>query len=375
MPAGKLIKISIFFVAVFVLAAFIFYQQKKSGEKNAAAPDIPELAQILGTKVQEERLLATRHLVERIGVEQALEILQHSSLPNTGEGHLAVHQIGFHAYKTYGVDAILHCKDYFLSACYHGAIIEAATDQGTDVIKKMTDRCRGFGPRFFQCVHAAGHAINAIWNYDLPSALKTCDDLYDGDNQYPDTLTSCHNGAFMENLFGVHDWGTGQEQKRDWLSSDPYFPCDAMGEKYQKGCWLNQAARIYQMYNLDIQKTANLCDAIGNTQYTDWCLDNLYRQIHPLTESNLTKVTQLCGQLGPQKQQNCIMVNAISYYSVGDKKLGIETCNLLSEPAANFCFIPIINYLAIDNLTPDEKRRLCAEVKGPNAQNCFQRIS
>ena len=93
------------------------------------AEEILEMQEILGPD-KEKRLTATRKLVERVDVEKALEILEHSTLPHTGEGHLAVHQIGFYAYKKYGTDSILKCKDYFLYACYHGAIIEAASDQG-----------------------------------------------------------------------------------------------------------------------------------------------------------------------------------------------------------------------------------------------------
>src|SRR3989338_9161402 len=146
-------------VGLIVAAAigFAFYLRPKPApppQVAAVTDKIGELKEILGPD-QTTRLLATRKLVERVGVEAALEILKNSGLPYTGEGHLAVHQIGFHAYKVYGKDAVLHCKDYFLSACYHGAIIEAASGEGIDVIKEMTDRCRSFAPRFFQCVHAA----------------------------------------------------------------------------------------------------------------------------------------------------------------------------------------------------------------------------
>src|SRR3989338_5954431 len=112
--------------------------------------EIPELAEILGPD-QETRLKAGRKLVERVGVEDALEILEHSDLPHTGEGHLVVHQIGFFAYQKYGLDAILHCKDYFLQACYHGAIIEAASAGGFDIVAKMADRCKPSPVRYFQC--------------------------------------------------------------------------------------------------------------------------------------------------------------------------------------------------------------------------------
>lgn len=380
---GKLKIQLVLFAAAFLIATGLIWagmtaKQKQVGQDNvkvqaATTQDVPELKDIL-SQDQTTRLKATRALAERVGVEEALEIVKNSGLPYTGEGHLAVHQIGFYAYTKYGKDAVLHCKDYFLSACYHGAIIEAASDEGTKVIKEMTDRCRSFAPRFFQCVHAAGHSINAIWNYDLPNALKTCDELYEEDTQFPDTLTSCHNGAFMENLFGVHDWGTDKNPKRDWLSEDPYFPCNAFGEKYQKGCWLNQAARIYQMNKLDLTKTAQLCEQTGNTEYTRLCIDNLARQIHPLTESSTEKVWQLCSQIGRHNLETCIMVNAISYYSVGDRPKGIDVCNTLAEAIRSQCLVPIINYLLTDNITKDEKSKLCQRISGNDQQSCLQRL-
>ena len=336
---------------------------------------VPELKDILSDD-QTKRLLATRKLAERVGVEQALEILEHSALPHTGEGHLAIHQIGFYAYQTYGVDAILKCKDYFLFACYHGAIIEAASNQGFPEIVKMTDRCKIYSARYFQCVHAAGHAIMAMWNYDLPEALKTCDELYEKETQFPDALSSCHNGAFMENLFGVHDWGKeNTKPKRDWLSNDPYFPCNAFGEKYQKGCWLNQAARIYQMNQGDIVKTATLCEHIGNSQYTAWCFDNIARQIHPLTNGDINKVFPLCEMLGGYWRENCISVNAGSYYSVGDRQAGIAICNRIIPPAKSACFQNITGQLAAEPLSSLEKERLCKLMQGEFSQMCLSQIT
>lgn len=371
---------------VFIIGLLIFYvfsqnlaqnlnKEKQVPSVKAEKTEVPELEGILSTD-QTTRLKAARALAERVGVEEALEIVKDSGLPYTGEGHLAVHQIGFVAYEKYGKDAILHCKDYFLSACYHGAIIEAASDSGFGIIKEMADRCRSFSPRFFQCVHASGHAIDAIWNYDLKSALGTCDELFEKDREFNDTLTSCHNGAFMENLFGVHDWETGKTPKRDWLKDDDYFfPCNTFSEKYQKGCWLNQGARIYQMLKGDLTKSAQICDSVQNDNYREWCFDNLARQIHPLTESKIDKVWGLCNLLGTNRLEGCVIVNAISYYSVGDRELGVDVCNTLADYARGLCFEPIISYIAIDNLDKNQKQALCQRILGNGSQNCFQRIS
>ena len=348
----------------------------KNLKKNILSQDqnVPEMKDILGSD-QTARLKAARKLVERVGVERALEILEHSALPHTGEGHLVVHQIGFYAYKKYGTDAILKCKDYFLYACYHGAIIEAASDQGLGGITKMTDKCKASPVRYFQCVHAAGHAIMAMWDYDLPKALKTCDDLYEKETQFPEALSSCHNGAFMENLFGVHDWGKGKVIKRDWLSDDPYFPCNAFEEKYQKGCWLNQAARIYQMNNGDVAKTATLCQEIGNDQYTAWCMDNLARQIHPLTNGDPARAFQLCQQEGQDWYDNCLVVNAGSFYSVGGRDEAIFICQNVPPDLKTECYQKLIGQIASDPIEKTAKQGLCQKIEPPFNNECFNQIS
>lgn len=356
-----------------------FDSKKILGDKTPAADvktkDAPELKDILNSKDQDVRLKAARKLVERVDVDKALEILEHSTLPHTGEGHLVVHQIGFYAYQKYGADSILKCKDYFLYACYHGAIIEAASGEGFSAISKMTDRCKASPVRYFQCVHAAGHAVLAMWEYDLPKALETCDNLYEKETDFPEALTSCHNGAFMENLFGVHDWGTNKEIKREWLSEDPYFPCNYFSEKYQKGCWLNQAARIYQMSSGDIVKTSQLCQEAGSPQYTEWCMDNVARQIHPLTLGNPAMAFQLCQQVGPDWYNKCVLVNAGSFYSVGGRSEAISICSQVPLDLKPECYQGLISQIVSDPIKKDEKEKICNKLEQPFSSTCLSSLT
>lgn len=66
---------------------------KNQQQKTAVSSykDHPEMKDILNPADQTKRLKAARKFVERVGVEDALEILEHSPLPHTGEGHLVVH--------------------------------------------------------------------------------------------------------------------------------------------------------------------------------------------------------------------------------------------------------------------------------------------
>ncbi|EKD65696.1 MAG: hypothetical protein ACD_50C00012G0001, partial [uncultured bacterium] len=255
-----------------------------------------------------------------------------------------------------------------------GAIIEAATDQGIEAIAKMTDKCKDYSSRYFQCAHAAGHAILAMWEYDLPKALTTCDEIFTKEANFPDALSSCHNGAFMENLFGVHDWGTENTPKRNWLSDDPYFPCNAFGEEYQKGCWLNQAARIYQMNQGDIVKTAQICQEIGDDQKTAWCMDNLARQIHPMTAGDISKVFSFCNQLGEKWLNNCISVNAGSYFSVGDPPAAIKICQKISPNGKTECYQNILGQITGSIQNKVSKLELCSSLEEPYRTDCLSKI-
>lgn len=348
--------------------------EKNTATKSVEKDEVPELKDILQSKDQDTRLKAGRKLVERVDVEKALDILEHSSLPHTGEGHLVVHQVGFYAYKKYGIKSILKCKDYFLYACYHGAIIEAASNEGFEAITKMTDQCKEFSARYFQCVHAAGHSILAMWNYDLPKALQTCDELYEKETKFPEALTSCHNGAFMENLFGVHDWGTNKEPVREWISDDPYFPCNHFEEKYQKGCWLNQAARIYQMNKGDIAVTTKACEEIGNEEYTNWCIDNVARQIHPLTNGDPTKAFQLCQQVGERWYDTCVLVNAGSFYSVGGRSEAVFICSQVPPTVKTECFQRLFGQISSDPIDRNEKEKICKKIEQPFQNQCLSAI-
>ena len=343
---------------------------------NTSNKDVPELSAILNSQDQNGQLKATRALAERVGPEQTLEILKTSGLPFTGEGHFAVHQVGYVAYEKYGVDALLHCRDYFLYACYHGAMIEAANkEDGFPTIAAMADKCRGTQPRFVQCVHAAGHGILAIWNYEVPDALKTCDKLFEGEKQYEGSLTYCHSGVFMENIFGVHDWGHDKPSpNRKWLSDqDIYFPCDKFSEKYQEGCWQNQATRIYQMVGGDVAKTAKACNAADN-KYKAVCFDNLARQIHPMTSGEVQKVYSMCAIVGDDWKDTCVTVNAGSYFSVGDGPTAIRVCNGASEGAREGCFATVVGYTVSGEFSLQEKKSLCNLMEQTYAQNCLKSL-
>ncbi len=366
----------LFTIFVFIaLVNLLAITLKGDRSKSFLEPNkVPEISLILNSNNQDFKQKEARALAERLGPDKALELLNNSGIPFTGEGHIIIHEIGYVAYHKWGKEALLHCKDYFLYACYHGAIIEAAASSGGGIsyIKEMTDRCRDAWGKFVQCVHAVGHGLMALWDYDLPKSLSDCDRLFERETQYKDALIHCHDGVFMENIFGIHGLGVRTASQRKWLSeTDIYFPCDAVSEKYQQGCWFNQASRIYEMKGENIKATAAACEGLESAVYKGWCFNNLARQISPLGKNNIDKVFALCNEVGDSWAANCEIVSATSYFSQGGRDLAIQICYRLAGAYQDECFKQIIPMIGVDTVISKSEKEAMCKVMGKFTNNCL----
>jgi hypothetical protein len=339
---------------------------------NAASPEIARIKGLAGdTKAQSAEL---KKLLERVGPDQAQEEMLHSGLPFTGETHLLIHTVGEYIYDKYGPSGVSYCRDYFLSACYHAVIIDTLADFGLAGVATAMDNCLTAGPGVFpQCAHGAGHGFVAWHDYDLIKGAEMCDELGSkvellsgSAAQFP--YFNCYDGVFMENIWGVHG---GRPSEKRWVKEgDLNYPCNdpRIPEKYLTGCWSNQATLIYQYFHGDLAKTAQTCDQVANMTYRNTCYDNLFRQIHPLTEGKTERVRELClNATGIERQNECVLTNMVSYWSVGDHELPFVICDETMGGVKSQCFerlISMINYYYAHS--PGELRRYCDKISDTN---------
>lgn len=322
-------------IIAFVVSVFSLLQYNSSG----ADLEIRKIKSFSTTSEQSEELLK---LLNRVGPVVAQEEMFQSGLPFTGETHLLIHTIGNYIYDKYGIEGLSLCRDYFLSACYHGFIINTLGDHGVTGVAKAIEKCNkaGGGVVSSQCAHAAGHGFVAWQDYDLLKALEMCDDL---GKQVEGAGVSfgyfnCYDGVFMENVWGVHD---GAPSEKRWVNqNDVYYPCNdpRIPEKYLEGCWADQATLIYQHFKGDLRKTAQICDGLENDGYKEMCFNNLSRQIHPLTQGSIDKVFTLCKTTGENWYDYCILTNMSAYWSVGDHQIPKKICQRLTGSAKAECF-------------------------------------
>lgn len=327
-----------------------------------------EIAKIKGLTTLDEQVRWYEELIARVGPEDAQEQLYRSGLPFTGQTHLLNHAVGDVLYEQYGAAGLPKCKEYFLASCYHGFILQAIAAGGMEEVKKVMATCEQEGrPVHVQCAHAVGHGFLTSVGYRyLLEGLKLCDEASQKIPDFP--LYNCHDGVFMENIWGVHE---GERSPDAWLKSDDVvYPCNEprIPEHYLKACWSNQPAYIYQQTG-DLKTVGEICLTIANAINQETCFNGLARQIHPLAAGGVDKTFQLCGLMPAAWRNYCVVTNAVSGFSVGDREVPYELCQGIASSAKPHCYGELFGSMKVYAKTEFERREFCGQILEPQWQN------
>lgn len=357
----------ILFFSVFVFTVVFFdTRDYLSGKRNKVPQSLPEeIVQIKNTTINSEKVETYTKLIERVGVVEAQEILFKSGLPFDGETHLLNHVAGDYIYSKYGYSGLKYCKDYFLSSCYHGFLLNVIAEGGMPLVAKTFDECFLAGPTtYYQCAHGIGHGFLANAGYkNVDKALKTCDEAEKKIKNFP--VYNCYDGVFMENIWAVHD---GKPSPDRWVKeNDIFYPCndERLDKKYILACWSNQPSLVYQQFKGDIKRVAyELCNNVKDTEFQRMCFDGLARQIHPLTGGEVAETIRYCRMM-PSIQWNnfCVSTNAGSSYSVGDRSLPFEICLEAREDGKKQCFDHLIGVIKVYSEKGENSKLICDKIK------------
>lgn len=331
----------------------------------------PEIKTILESDAIPVQTKAYRDLLERVGLEQGQTMLYTSGLPFTGQTHLINHTAGDYAYEKYGTEGIAHCKNYFLGSCYHSAIINTIANEGIAALDETMRECRAAGGASLaaQCAHGIGHGLLAWFGYKkLPKALGACDAFDSRNEQFP--LFNCHDGVFMENLWGMHEGGSPSPER--WIKeNDLTYPCSdsRIRSRWQRGCWSNQPAAIYQITEGDLSAAADVCNKRKTQILKEICFDGLSRQIHPIADGEVQKTLDMCRSIMPSGWKNeCVISIIRADISSGGRDMAYALCAQIDNAAQDRCYRVLINlaqvYLknpstACDKIEHADRARQC----------------
>lgn len=290
-----------------------------------------EIFRIKHTKSLKDQERLYIQLMDRVGPEQAQEMLQHSGIPYTGSAHLLNHTSGYYIWRKFGPSGIIKCKDYFSASCYHGFFISGLGNRKLENIDAMMRGCkRESKASNLQCSHALGHGVLAYQGYaNLLEALSMCDDISKRIKDF--AVSFCYSGVFMENMLGLHE---GRSSPDRWIkASDPLYPCNdpRIAERYIAECWYYQAQQMSKVFK-DDNKVAEVCNELRNPKSESNCFDGLFREFNTATKSDIKRKFELCDQMPEEWKSKCISTQASALLQQGDHETPLRICAYIKDP-------------------------------------------
>ncbi len=349
--------------AILCSMVFLILARTSAGDRNSTADTAgSEIIKIKNSSDLAEQIKTYNELIKNVGPETAQELLYKSGLPFNGQTHLLNHTVGQYLYKEYGDAGLTKCKDYFLSSCAHGFIIDTIASGGIDEVAKVLNDCQQVNQTTFnQCTHATGHGLLAYEGYaNLTKALALCDNINDTMITLP--IFACYDGVFMENIWGLHEGGPSNNR---WVKQgDNNYPCDdnRIADKYLKACWANQPALVYQQ-NQNIGEISDVCNKVYNSTNQQACFNGLARQINGLAAGNADNIFNMCQDISKNWNDYCLVTNVDSAFNVGDRELPYQICAKIENSSKTECYQTLVSLI---KNTPDvAKEAECKKIDDP----------
>jgi hypothetical protein len=307
-------------------------------------------------------------------------------------GHDYAHMIGISTFKASGdfPTSFKSCTEILQSGCYHGVIQTYLMSFPAVGAPEVQAACREWsspdGDRWlrFQCVHGMGHGLTMFYDHDLPRALKGCDLLAEEWDQ-----KSCYGGAFMENIVFATDpsmanmvmgkddakmdmpmdaHGASAAKYKMIDRADPFFPCSALGDRYQADCWQMQPAVMLYEFDGDWTKTFAACDK-APVAWRPECYQGLGTSISGGTIQDHDDAIRLCSRGGARYQPWCYEGVVKNFIDVTAKSAdGISFCKVVPGLANRLkCYQSVGEEIAVLRNSLDERAPLCDVITGDAA--------
>lgn len=265
------------------------------------------------------------------------------------DGHHVVHHIGHETAMVFGpsADALALCPDSYNYGCMHGFFQHALgmrgiTDRAAAEICQDMQKPSVSLKTVQSCYHGFGHGVMVSSDYDLGQALGRCDKL-----EAPVFQQDCWQGVFMENVDSAID---GQWQQHGFSREDPLAPCDAVDEKYQTQCFVNQSAWMMKVLHNDIALGARACSKAPAAEVAP-CLESVgLLTTNPAWQGRLLPAGRgkpalledawtLCKQFPDANVGDCVVaaLDNLLNSGVADAKAGQAFCEIVDGAYRTRC--------------------------------------
>ncbi|MBI4080366.1 MAG: hypothetical protein HY430_01195, partial [Candidatus Levybacteria bacterium] len=263
------------------------------------------------------------------------------------------------------------CDSTCHGGCYHGTLEaylkQKTNDTGFNLASEFAKVCGKAQDyqkpiELNECLHGMGHAAMFVTNMELKQSLKLCDTI--SNQQYKER---CYTGVFMENSSS----STSFDHVSIYIKKDdPFYPCNALSEKYQSLCWQYQSSYFSIISNQDWRKVADLCLQTPN-KYQDRCFRTIGTNQVGFTQS-LETMKKDCDLMPSEHFKNiCVggVVSSLSYRFVGDMQKMIDFCSLTDSQNRESCFKQIGNGILDWDKNKNVAKSQCQKIPDPQGKS------
>lgn len=324
-------------------------------------------------------------------------------------GHDYSHVVGISAWRPGQdlADAYEQCTELFQSGCYHGVIQVYLTAKGIDG-NTVPELCNSIPSARdvlflrFQCVHGLGHGMVMLKKAHLPRALAGCDLLpsaWDRD--------SCYGGAFMEFILAgrgqshgehaahvaaelaaadtagggggeqAHPAATDEHADHDMPGDtfairrpgDMLYPCNVLGDKYQRACYAMQAGIMVETVGLDFARIAEGCDKAPD-QWIPTCYQGIGTYVSGTTVRDPEGAIRECNRGRLEFQPWCYIGAVKNFIDVTAKpEDGLELCSMAGHVANRAaCYVAIGEQVSVLHSWMNEREAFCTSAVPPEGR-------
>jgi plastocyanin len=292
-----------------------------------------------------------KRILRRAGPERVMErLLTEADGGSTIDCHQPAHQVGRMSYEVFGASVFEKGDASCHSGYYHGAMESFLAERGTEnLAANISELCSVFETNFgiFECLHGVGHGVMAYENYDLMKSLEGCEALNDAFS-----TRSCYGGVFMENVVAGQGLGAIPGHETTWVSDDPHFPCNAVGDSFARrhDCYQMQTSWMLTLMNYDFSAVVSECQS-APVDMISVCFKSLGRDAAGHTLRNPERILDICSRVpdGNEYYNECIVGAVNVIIDFWGPKLGNqahEFCELVPKiESKDHCFSLVENRL------------------------------
>jgi hypothetical protein len=153
-------------------------------------------------------------------------------------------------------------------------------------------------------------------------------------------------------------------------ADDPFYPCSALGNRYQRECWKYQSVVLMIRAGNDFGAAARAC-AGAPASRAEWCFEGLGIQAGGLSLHDVDAILALCALAPPAGRVPCIRGAADYLFAEAQStESAFELCARSSPASRDGCFERVGLRIGQAHAHTEDRERECASAIAEGRPAC-----